>query len=79
MNCEKDGTNNHVYEDNKYDCEDFGTELVNNAAKKGYRMYIYLDFDKKHFMNIAFCGNSLYQIELQTDETKRIGSLDKGG
>jgi len=76
-----DQTDKNKFIEDTFDCDDFAYMLIENANKKGYLMYPYLDTEKKHMSCIApvddfLHGVSYYSIEPQTDIKKWIGYKD---
>ena len=74
----KKDTVSNIFGSNLYDCDDYCTQLVENAFKDGYRMDFqvlpagtkssYLGvLTEPHMVCSAIIGNSIYFIEPQTD------------
>jgi len=64
-----------------YDCDDFATDLQKEALEwKDGRIinlqYVTMENGSAHMLNTVVIGNSVYQIEPQTDGYKRLCYLD---
>jgi hypothetical protein len=75
--CES-GVNFEKYVKQTHDCDDFARELQREALSwhGGRILNVQLTGDGKHMLNTAIIGNTLYQIEPQTDEVRMICPLD---
>ena len=77
----ENGVSEREYIKHAYDCEDFAIDLVLEAAADHYIVGLLLKESRRggHIKCFTPIGNSVYQIEPQSDGTKKWGLLDYRG
>lgn len=76
---EHDKTNEMAYIPNKFDCDDFSYTLMCNALRDGYLMsteIVEMGGNITHMLCTTPIGNTIYQIEPQTDLVTVVGPRD---
>jgi len=74
-----DKTNEMAYIPNKFDCDDFAYTLMCNALRDGYLMsteIVEMGGNITHMLCTTPIGNTIYQIEPQTDLVTVVGPRD---